>query len=79
MLVRDLIDWLKAFPDQDATVEVIRHTSGRGWDDQGGNASTVTFDPAAFSEYTDLRGNPHIKPDASYFNARTLLLGEIDG
>jgi len=59
-------------------VKVIRHTSGTGYYDQGGNASTVPFDPVAHAEYTDMRGNQFVKPDAPYYNARTLLLGEMN-
>lgn len=35
MIVREMIEWLKAQP-QDATVEVIIHSSGRTYYDQGG-------------------------------------------
>ena len=38
MKVRELIEWLKAFEDQDADVFVVEHESGRGYYDQGGNA-----------------------------------------
>lgn len=78
MKVRELVQWLAAFEDQDADVEVVQHSSGIGYYDQGGNARVVKFDPARHADYTDLRGNPHIKPDAPYYNARTLLLGELD-
>ncbi|MFN7756719.1 MAG: hypothetical protein ACK5RP_04570 [Betaproteobacteria bacterium] len=79
MKVRELIEWLAAFEDQDAEVEVVKHSSGTGYYDQGGNALQVRFDPENYTTYKDLRGNPHIKPDSPYYNARTLLLGEIDG
>ena len=69
---------LRLFPDQDADVEVLYHTSGTGHYDQGGNAGPVPIDPAIHAEYTDLRGNPHIKPSESYFNRRTLLLGSMN-
>ena len=78
MKVRELIQWLATVKDQDAEVEVVQHSRGTGYYDQGGNASAVAFDPEKHATYTDLRGNPHIKPDASYYNARTLLLGELD-
>ena len=78
MKVKELVDWLAAFDDQDADVEVVQHTSGTGYYDQGGNASLVAFDPSKNAEYTDMRGNPHVKPDAPYYNARTLLLGELN-
>lgn len=77
MNVAELIEWLKT-QDQGATVEVIYHTSGRGYYDQGGNVSIVDFDPAKHADYTEMRGNPFAKPDAPYFNQRTLLLGSKD-
>jgi hypothetical protein len=78
MKVRELVEWLAAFEDQDADVEVVQHTIGTGYYDQGGNASMVAFDPSRHAEYIDMRGNPHVKPDAPYYNARTLLLGELN-
>lgn len=78
MKVKELVEWLAAFEDQDAEVEVVRHTSGGGYYDQGGNASSVAFDPSSHAEYTDMRGNQFVKPDAPYYNSRTLLLGELN-
>ncbi len=78
MKVRELVEWLAAFEDQDAEVEVVQHTNGSGYYDQGGTAASVPFDPTRHAEYTDLRGNPHIKPDAPYYEARMLLLGEMN-
>jgi len=37
MTVAEFIVWLQG-QDQEAIVEVVEHTSGTGWDDQGGNA-----------------------------------------
>lgn len=78
MKVRELIQWLATVEDQGAEVEVVQHSRGTSYYDQGGNARTVAFDPEKHTTYTDLRENPHIKPDAPYYNARTLLLGELD-
>ncbi len=78
MKVRELIQWLGTFEDQDAEVEVVKHSRGTGYCDQGGNARVVAFDPEKHTTYTDLRGNPYVKPDAPYYEARTLLLGEVD-
>ena len=75
MTVKELAEWLKAFPDQDATVEVIVHERGTGYYDQGGNAHTEPFNPERHIEYTDMRGNQFVTPDKPYFNSRTLLLG----
>ena len=78
MKVKELVQWLAAFADQDADVGVVSHTSGTGYYDQGGNATRMAFDPAKHAEYTDMRGNPHVKPDAPCYNARTLMLGELN-
>ena len=77
MKVSELIEWLKS-QDQDAIVEVVVHTSGRGYYDQGGNATTERFKPE-YSEYTDYRGNPFIGPERPYYNTAELLLGVHDG
>lgn len=78
MKIRELIQWLATVEDQDAEVEVVRHSSGKTYYDQGGNAKEVAFDPKKHATYTDRRGNPYIEPDALYYNARTLLLGELN-
>lgn len=92
MRMREFIEWLAQFPDQDATVEVLECQTGAPYTQQGGVTSSVEFDPfsrranpvasgpvgfqpAKHSEYTDLRGNPWIRDDAPYKDARTLLLG----
>jgi len=84
MIVSEFIEWLKT-KDQDAVVEVLYHTSGTGYYDQGGNISTEEFDPSkqfhgcpAHHEYTDFRGNQFVKEDAPWYNKRTLLLGTKD-
>ena len=77
MTVKELITWLST-QDSEAIVQVVKHTQGRGWDDQGGNASIVDFTPE-LSEFTDFRGNPYVEPTANYYNQRYLLLGEKDG
>lgn len=78
MKVRELVEWLTAFEDQDAEVEIVKHTRGQNYYEQGGSAAAVAFDPKEHAEYTDLRGNPHIRPGAPYYNARALLLGELN-
>ena len=78
MKVKELVQWLSSFEDQDAEVEVVQHSRGSDHYEQGGTASVVKFDPLRHTDYTDMRGNPHVKPDASYYNARTLLLGEMN-
>jgi hypothetical protein len=66
MTVQEMIQWLASLEDQDAKVEVVQHSRGTGYYDQGGTARVVAFDPEKHATYADLQGN------------RTLLLGEID-
>jgi len=79
MKVRELINWLAKFEDQEAEVEVVEHSnSGASYYEQGGTSRVARFNPEKHAVYTDLRGNPHVKPSNSYYNERTLLLGEIN-
>jgi hypothetical protein len=78
MTVRELVQWLSTFKDQDAEVEVIRHNRSTSCYDQGGSINVVAFDPDKHTTYLDLRGNPFVKPDAPFYGKRTLLLGETD-
>lgn len=64
MIVRELVEWLQKFEDQDATVEVL----------QGGETIPVEFDPEQHVEYTDLRNNPFAK-GKPWSNRHTILLG----
>ena len=73
MTVSELIVWLQT-QDQGATVEVLMSRRSSGYDG-GDDVCTVDFSPE-LSEYSDMRGNQFVKPDASYFNKRTLLLGD---
>lgn len=77
MTVKELATWLAAFHDQDATVEVVCHSRGTGWD--GDTAKSRSFDPEKHVDYTDFRGNKLVRPDAPWANTRTLLLGELNG
>ena len=52
MTVADLITFLQT-QDPTAQVEVIEHTAGRGYYDQGGNAREVPFDPVKHTNLTD--------------------------
>jgi hypothetical protein len=78
MKVRELAQWLAAFKDQEADVEVVYHTSGTGYYDQGGNATTVAFDPEKHTTYTNFRGNQFVKPDEHWYNTSILLLGDLN-
>jgi hypothetical protein len=78
MKVRELIAWLQAFPDQDATVEVLHCTTGQPYYQQGGVTGAVEFDPEKHAEYTDMRGNQWAK-GKPWENSHTLLLGLNEG
>lgn len=78
MKVHEFIKILQAFEDQDADVFVVEHRSGTGYYEQGGTVAEAEFNKDLHLEYTDLRGNPLIKPEKSYFNKRSLLIGVID-
>ena len=73
MKVHEFIRWLQEFPDQDATVEVIR---SRGPSDQ---TTSVEFEGENYEDYyyVDFRNNPFVKETAPYYNTRTLVLGEL--
>lgn len=78
MKVRELIDWLKSFEDQDADVLIIEHEADGGYYCQGGTAREASFDPSKHAEYTDLRGNKFVPPGAPYEGKRSLLLGAMN-
>lgn len=42
--VRELREWLKQFDDE-TIVEIVYHSRGHGYYDQGGNATTHEFEP----------------------------------
>lgn len=44
MNVGELKEWLKQF-DDDTIVEIVYHSTGFGYYDQGGNATTYEFNP----------------------------------
>lgn len=79
MRVREFIEWLAQFPDQDATVKVLQCRTGVPYVQQGSVTSGVEFDPERHVKYTDLRGNPWIKDDSPHKDTHTLLLGLNDG
>lgn len=78
MKVRELVEWLAAFEDQDAIVEVIQVESGTGHYDQGGTSRVVEFNPAQHTDYIDLRGNRFADPLGVTADRRSLLLGSDD-
>ena len=89
--VAEFIEWLKT-KDQSAIVQVVMHTDGSGYYEQGGVASIEDFDTTLqFGEhspeygktweYTDFRENPYVSenPNSEYYNKSYLLLGELNG
>jgi hypothetical protein len=83
MNVAEFREWLLT-QDQEAIVEVLVHSSGTGYYDQGGNVSVEEFTPeekygcGKYFEYIDFRGNQFVKTEASYYNRRVLQLGTTD-
>jgi hypothetical protein len=77
MKVKELVEWLTAFEDQDAEVEVIKHVRGLSYYDQGGTVEVVPLE-LNIMNYTDLRGNPFVEESCSYHGSHTLLLGELN-
>lgn len=83
MNVAELITWLQT-QDQEAIVQVLVHSSGTGYYDQGGNVMVQDFTPDGewgvydHYEYTDFRDNQFVKPDAPYYNKRYLQFGTKD-
>ncbi len=78
MTVAEFIAWLQTHPDPEATVEVVEHSTGKGYYDQGGNIRVVDFSPEVHADYIDLRGNSMIAPGMPYYGKRTLLIGAIE-
>ena len=78
MTVREMAAWFAAFEDQDAIVEVVDYNSSDGFHQQGGICRAVEFDPEVHIEYTDFRGNQFVKPDAPYYNRRTVFIGRSE-
>lgn len=74
MTVTEFIEWLKT-QDQEAIVLCLAHESSNSYYEQGGICSEKEFIPD-YSNYTDFRGNKNVKPDATYFNKRYLLIGD---
>ena len=81
MNVAEFRDWLLT-QDQEAIVEVLHHSSGTGYYDQGGTVTTEEFDPSKeyygcskHHEYTDFRGNQFVKEDHPCYGKRILQLG----
>jgi hypothetical protein len=79
MTVRQMIEWMSTFEDQDAIVEVVCHSNDGGYYEQGGTAQTEEFNPDSHVEYTDHRGNQFIKETDPYYNRRSVVFGILNG
>lgn len=79
MTVRQMIEWMSTFEDQDAIVEVVVHRAGDNYYEQGGSAETQEFNPEQHVEYRDLRGNQFVRESDTYYNRRSVLLGIVNG
>jgi hypothetical protein len=66
MTVKELAEWLATFHDQKAIVQVVVHSKGTGYYDQGGTAKVYDFDPNNHTEHYVWCTEP---------NKSTLLLG----
>ncbi len=88
MTKAELVQWLNRNFDDDAIIEIVMHTSGTGYYDQGGNANTTEFNPClqgmgvthkwcenGHFEYTDFTNNQFVKENHPYFNKKILTLG----
>ena len=79
MTVRQMIEWMPTFEDQDAIVEIVSHSSDGGYYELGGTAKTEEFDPDWHVEYTDFRGNKYLNESAPYYNRRSVVFGVLNG
>lgn len=73
MNVGELKVWLEQF-DEDATVEIVEHTRGLGYYDQGGNATTREFSPDMYEIGDDKYCHRNFFEYTRY-SGGTLLLG----
>ena len=79
MTVRQMIEWMSTFEDQDAIVEVVVHREGRDYYSQGGEAETEEFNPDYHVEYTDFRNNQYIDENRVNYNRRSVVFGVYNG
>lgn len=75
--VAEMIEWLKTMP-QDAKVEVLRHTSGSGYYDQGGWCSPQEFDHSATYDWAKDYVDLYPRMWEYDKNSNTLLIGEVE-
>lgn len=80
--VRQMIEWMSTFEDQDAIVEVVVHRNDGGHYEQGGTATVDEFDPDSHVDYTDYRHNKCIvdyHESSVYYNRRSVVFGVYNG
>jgi len=73
MNVHELIEWLQAFEDQEATIYVLSHNDGY----YAQHTEKIKFIPELHTKYEDYRDNPFVPPDAPYKHERSLFFGEF--
>lgn len=71
MKLKAFREYLAQFPD-DTIVEVLVVASLT----YGGDAASFDEFNEDYATFSDLRGNPHIRPDKPYYNKRYLRLGD---
>lgn len=84
-------EWLNRF-DEDTVIECVMHTSGHGYYDQGGNATTKVFNPDMLFgseskihacgnqhfDYSDFTTNQFVREGQPHFGKKILLIGGYD-
>lgn len=77
--VAEMIEWLKTQP-QEATIEMLSHSKGHGYYDQGGWCTTKQFDPTEKPTWchTDYPYFSHWELSGGALDGYTLLIGEVE-
>ena len=75
--VRELREWLKQF-DQEASVEIVYHSRGHGYYDQGGNATTKEFEPDTYNIGDNLYCHKNHFEYVKFSGGHSLLLGAYE-
>lgn len=84
---KEFQEWLNQF-DEETIIEIVYHTDGHGYYDQGGNATTTEFTPNSgfydnswcqngHFEYSDFTNNQYVKEGHPYYGKKLLLIGGI--
>lgn len=79
--VAQMIEWLKTQP-QDAVIEILSHSKGSGYYDQGGWCTAKQFDPTEkpswCREYSDYQYFSHWELSGGAEVGYELLIGEVE-